>query len=154
MTTVLQTEIRVLPEHEKHNLVIPFTLPEAVQSMTITFSYAPKTLDGGEQARQKIEACLLHAAGETRAQYPDWTHYLPLKNLITLSLDAPDGYRGCAHRQAQQQTHVLTETTASPGFLPGALSKGAWQIVLNVHALVTDFCDCSLRIQTEAEAYA
>lgn len=148
MTTVLETELRVLPEQEKTNLILPFTLPFDAQKLQITYTYAPKILDGAP-ACEKAEACLCRDAGEYRDTYPEAADYLPLKNLITLSLDAPDGYRGCAHRQAPQQVHILTENTASPGFLPGKMQKGAWRLMLHVHALVTDFCVCHVKIEAQ-----
>lgn len=146
MKTVLETDVHVLPESEKKNIALPFTLEADAEQMRISYSYAPKELDGAA-ARERIEACLLKDTGEFRAEYPDYTHYLPLKNLITLSLDAPNGYRGCAHRQAPQQVHILSESFCSPGFLPGKIQKGEWRLVLNVHALVTDFCDCHIQIE-------
>lgn len=146
MKTVLETDIRVFPDSEKMNIALPFTLEADAQQMRISYTYAPKELDGAA-ARDRIEACLLKDAGEFRAEYPDYTHYLPLKNLITVSLDAPDGYRGCAHRQAAQQVHILRAADCSPGFLPGKIQKGDWQLVLNVHALVTDYCDCHIQIE-------
>ena len=53
--------------------------------------------------------------------------YLPVYNLVTLSLDDPAGYRGAAHRRATEQCHRLTAESASPGFLPGELRPGQWQ---------------------------
>lgn len=146
MKTVLETELRILPDSEKTNIALPFVLETDAEQMRISYTYAPKESDG-TAARDRIETCLLRDAGEFRAEYPDYTHYLPLKNLITLSLDAPNGYRGCAHRQAPQQVHLLSESVCSPGFLSGKIQKGEWRLVLNVHALVTDFCDCRIRIE-------
>ena len=57
MTTVLETELRVLPEQEKTNLILPFTLPFDAQKLQITYTYAPKILDGAP-ACEKAEACL------------------------------------------------------------------------------------------------
>lgn len=148
MTTVLETELRVLPENEKTNLVLPFTVPFDASKIQIFYTYAPKMLDG-TPALEKAEACLCRDAGEYRGEYPAAACYLPLNNLITLSLDAPDGYRGCAHRQAPQQTHILTQNSCSPGFLPGKIQKGEWKLWLHVHALVTAYCDCRIKIEVE-----
>lgn len=152
MITVLETELRVLPEHEKTNFILPFSLPFEASQMQIRFTYAPKILDGAP-AVEKSEICLCRDAGPYRGEYPAAAHYLPLNNLITLSLDAPDGYRGCAHRQAPQQTHILTEKSCSPGFLPGKIRKGEWKLWLHVHALVTETCDCRVKIEAEGVSY-
>ena len=150
MKTLLETDAHLLRASEKTNVALTFTVPEAVSLLRITYFYAPKTLDG-EAARPAIEACLRRDAGEFYPEYPDWTHYLPLKNLVTLSLDAPDGFRGCAHRQADRQVHILSRAEASPGFLPGELAAGEWKLVLNVHALVTEFCDYHIKIEAEVD---
>lgn len=148
MKTVLETQVRLTPAEEKTNVVLPFTLTSEAEQLKIIYSYAPKTLEGEAGARA-VEACLQRDAGEYRAQYPAAETFLPLKNLVTLSLDDPYTYRGAAHRQADRQEHILTETAASPGFLPGKLPAGAWRLVLNVHALVTPFCDCRVQIEVE-----
>ena len=105
MKTVLETTVRVTPAQEKTNLVLPFALAEEARQLKIIYSYAPKLLDG-EAAAEAAENCLLRDAGEYRAQYPAAETFLPLKNLITLSLDDPNGYRGAAHRQADSQVHL------------------------------------------------
>ena len=148
MKTVLKTTLRVTPAQEKTNIVLPFVLEREAKQLKINYSYAPKLSDG-EAAAKAAENCLLRDAGEYRAQYPAAETFLPLKNLITLSLDDPNGYRGAAHRQADSQVHSITEHTASPGFLPGKLPAGQWRLVLNVHALVTPFCDCRVEIEAQ-----
>lgn len=148
MKTVLETQVRLTPADEKTNVVLPFTLTSEAEQLKIIYSYAPKTLEGEAGARA-VEACLQRDAGEYRPVYPAAETFLPLKNLVTLSLDDPYTYRGAAHRQADRQEHILTETAASPGFLPGKLPAGAWRLVLNVHALVTPFCDCRVQIEVE-----
>ncbi|MGN0570928.1 MAG: hypothetical protein ACI4K9_01955 [Candidatus Fimenecus sp.] len=148
MKTVLETAVRVTPAQEKTNIFLPFSLEKEVEQLKIVYSYAPKLSDG-EAAKEAAEKCLQRDAGKYRAQYPAAEAFLPLKNLITLSLDSPKGYRGAAHRQADSQVHILTEQTASPGFLPGKLPAGDWRLVLNVHALVTPFCDCCIKIEVE-----
>ena len=148
MKTVLKTTLRVTPEQEKTNLFLPFTLEREAIQLKIIYSYAPKTADG-KAAAKAAELCLRRDAGAYRSAYPSAETFLPLKNLITLSLDAPDGYRGAAHRQANSQVHTITEHTASPGFLPGKLLAGQWRLVLNVHALVTPFCDCRVEIEAQ-----
>ena len=79
--------------------------------------------------------------------------FMPLLNLVTLSLDDSRSYRGAAHRQAAFQEHIISEKSASPGFIKGKIEKGQWQIVLNVHALVTEKCVCEIKIEAGGEAY-
>lgn len=148
MKTVLETELRVLRAQGKTNIVLPFTLDGAAKELKITYAYAPKTAED-EAAKQLAENCLLRDAGEFRKEYPPAEAFLPLKNLITLSLDDPNGYRGAAHRQADRQVHIFTETESPFGFSAGALPAGNWRLVLNVHAVVTEYCDCRIKVEAE-----
>lgn len=146
MKTLLDTRVHLTPESEKMNISLAFCVPRNAEKLCITYSYVPKELSGAA-GEALAEACLLRDAGEFRGEYPAAEAFLPLKNLITLSLDDPYGYRGAAHRQAPQQVHILTESEASPGFYAGAISAGEWKLTLNVHALVTEFCDCEIQIE-------
>lgn len=149
MKTLLDTRVHLTPDSEKMNILLTFRVPENTARLRILYSYAPKELSGA--AGEKLaENCLLRDAGAFRGEYPAAGDFLPLKNLVTLSLDDPRGYRGAAHRQAPRQVHKLSESKASPGFYKGAISAGEWKLTLNVHALVTEFCDCAIQIEAEA----
>lgn len=148
MKTLLDTRVHLTPESEKMNVSLPFCVPENTERLRIAYSYAPKELSG-EAGETLAESCLLRDAGEFRGEYPEAGCFLPLKNLVTLSLDDPQGYRGAAHRQTPQQVHEITGSFASPGFYAGAIPSGEWRLTLNVHALVTEFCDCEIRVECE-----
>lgn len=150
MKTVLEREVKILPEDNKTNIVLPF-ITDAAETMKITYSYSPKILEDGERARVLIEECLANDTGEYRSEYPKYTEYLPLKNLITLSLDSPEGYRGAAHRHDPEQLHVLSKNQASAGFLKGKITAGEWRLTLNVHAIVTEECVCKIKIEAGSD---
>lgn len=151
MKTLLETRVHLTPDLEKTNIELPFCVPRYTRCLRITYSYAPKELSGAA-GEALAEECLLRDAGAFREEYRSAASFLPLKNLVTLSLDDPHGYRGAAHRQAPQQVHILSENEASPGFYAGAVSAGEWILTLNIHALVTAFCDCVIRIEAQGDA--
>lgn len=153
MKTVMEREVTILPENNKTNIILPFTVSEAAKLMKITYSYSPKILEDSERAKLLIEECLEKDAGEFKKDYPDWEEFLPLKNLITLSLDSPEGYRGAAHRHDHEQTHILSEKDASAGFLKGEITAGEWRLTLSVHTVVTEECLCKIKIETGSGAY-
>lgn len=153
MITVLKKEIKIFPEDEKTNIVLPFTVENSAKFIKITYSYSPKILEDDEKAKAIAEECLSRDAGEFKEKYPPLAVYLPLKNLVTVSLDSPDGYRGAAHRHNPEQKHILSEKSASPGFFKGKITAGEWKITLNVHAVVTEECICKLKIETGSDAY-
>ena len=73
---------------------------------------------------------------------------MPVKNLITLSLDENGNYRGAAHRQADKQHHEISKSFASVGFENGEITGGEWTLVLNVHFCV---CEVSYNVRITGE---
>src|SRR5581483_3952603 len=57
-------------------------------------------------------------------------------NLIVLALNDPNGFRGIAHRFATRQVIRLGAKSATPGFVPGAIPEGEWNIQLNMFWIV------------------
>ena len=152
MKLVFEKEIRLRPEDSKKNVILPFSVDDEYERLEIHFSYSPKKLEDLPLARQYIEAGLeKYAPGEYRARYKTWESYLPVVNLITLSLDSSDGYAGCAHRHNPEQNHILSKSGGSPGFIPLKIAKGDWRAVINVHALVTEHCVCTLHVYGDSE---
>ena len=144
---LLHKEFQVFPENEKTNIAFNFNVPEATRSLKITFSYDPKVLEDNDRAKMLIENNIKKDAGEYTDQYPLWEEFLPLKNLITLSLDDTKGYRGCAHRQDKDQIHIIREDFASRGFHKGVPEAGGWKAVLNLHGIVTEKINCNLMVE-------
>lgn len=144
-----KTETHLRPEDEKSTVIIPFDVPEGVSKLMITYAYAPKILEDKEKSTELIKENLIRDAGEDWTEYTDYEEFMPLKNLVTLYLRSPEGFRGAAHRQADSQHHEICEDFASVGFIRGKITVGEWQLCLNVHALVTDFCVCNIEIEGE-----
>lgn len=59
-----------------------------------------------------------------------------LRNLVTLTVFDPHGFRGAAHRHDPAQQVTIGRDTATPGFLPGPLAPGDWVIELDLHAVL------------------
>lgn len=144
---LLEKEFELSYEQEKTNVPFPFLVEENTCSLKISFSYSPKTADDMVRARALIEKNIKKDAGEYACEYPSWETYLPLKNLITVSLDDPEGYRGCAHRQDKDQVHIIRKDFASRGFDKGEIREGQWKVVLNLHGIVTEKVSCKLKVE-------
>lgn len=43
-------------------------------------------------------------------------NYLPIKNLVTVSLDSSREYLGAAHRQSNKQEHIISPDFRLPDF--------------------------------------
>lgn len=148
-TVILDIQDCLYPEQSATNVALPFVLDQPQQSLTIEYEYWPKVLSDDDLARRMLNDGMEHCVEEQdRAQFPI-NEFLPLVNLVTLSVDAPDGYRGCAHRHDPQQLHILRAEDSSPGFDDGEIMAGQWQVVINVHAVVTEPCHYRLKVTAE-----
>ncbi len=144
---LIEKEFQVFYKDEKTNISFPFTVPEGTESLKISFSYDPKILEDDERAKLLIEKNIKKDAGDYADEYPSWEEFAPLKNLITVSVDDPDTYRGCAHRQDKDQVHIIRGEFASRGFYRGAIQSGQWKVVLNLHGIVTEEVNCRLKVE-------
>lgn len=137
----------VLPEQDKTNIPLEFTVPEGIKKLIIDYNYSPKTLDDKEKAYKRLEKSIEKYLGSEYNAKPE--DFMPVKNLITLSLDENEKYRGAAHRQADKQHHEINENYASPGFLKGKIHGGKWNLMLNVHCCA---CKVNYHITITGEA--
>ena len=146
--TLLEKQGRVTPKDDKTNIFLDFNVPNGVEKLIIDYSYSPKTVENRAEAVKLISEGLEKYLGKDNNENP--LDYLPVKNLITLSLDSNGNYRGAAHRQDDVQHHEISKDFASNGFLKGKIESGVWRVVLNVHC-----CACevsySLKVSGEAE---
>ncbi len=60
------------------------------------------------------------------------------RNLLTLSVFDPHGFRGAAVRWRAAQEIVISERAATPGFLLGPILPGDWTIVVDAHEILND----------------
>jgi hypothetical protein len=56
-----------------------------------------------------------------------------VRNLLTLSLYDPHGFRGAGHRHLPRQEVLLSPGWATPGFVAGPLPGGEWTVELDAH---------------------
>ncbi len=152
MKLLIERELSLQDSDTKTSIDIPFTVPENTKKLFITYSYSPKILEDEEKAKRLIKENILRDAPEDVGEYTDYGRFMPLKNLVTLSLSSPEGYVGAAHRQDSEQYHEIGEDYASPGFINGKPEKGGWILSLDVHAIVTDKAFCKVKIEAEEES--
>lgn len=132
--TILEKNGVITPEMDKTNIEFEFDVPTGVSSFGIDFSYSPKTLENEDEALRLVSAALEKYFGRDNGKEP--RDFLPVNNLITISLDDPAGYRGAAHRQPNEQHIVIDEKNSSPGFSNRKVPAGKWRVMLNIHCCV------------------
>ena len=141
---LLEVEGEIGREASRSHLAFPFELREGVGRLELEFSFAPAFLEDGPSAKRlAAEACLRFGlppgAEEGRSRER-------IRNLLTVSLDDPAGFRGCAHRHRPSQAIFLSATEATPGFLPGPLGAGRWRATISVHLVASPSCAYRLRV--------
>lgn len=136
------------PEDSRTHVRFAFKLDEPACAIGIHFEYSPKHLDDGIRARELLEQSFeKYVLPEQRVLAKErLDRFLPLSNLITLSVDDPDGYRGACHRHDPVQSLTISEHDASPGLMKGKLGAGEWTITLSLHAIVTEHCAYRLKV--------
>lgn len=147
MKTLILAEGKVTPCCSKSHITYSFNLEKEADRLSIDFSYEPKKLLDREKAKELIcEGICKFSVGDTEKELENWEAHFPIQNLLTVSIDDSAGFRGCAHRQSPEQKFFITEDTASPGFVPGRLERGIWRVTLNLHAILTDYCQYRLHV--------
>jgi hypothetical protein len=132
---LLNTKGRVTTANDKTNLIHKFDVPEGIKELKITYKYSPKTLEDREKAVTIVRNCFDKYDEELVGRPAD---YLPVKNLVTLSIDGCGAYRGAAHRQSNDQLLTISKDYATPGLIKGDICAGEWDIILNVHSVSCD----------------
>lgn len=126
----------ITPDMDKTNIAFEFDAPDDFGAITADFSYAPKTLEDEDAALRLVYSALKRFRPDGGQDDPH--EHLPVKNLITLSFDDPNGYRGAAHRQPNEQHIRLCESGGTPGFYNRKNRGGKWRVMLNIHCCVSD----------------
>lgn len=137
---------KVMPKQNKTNIPLAFTVPSGIEKLIIDYEYSPKTVEDTETAEKLLEESIEKYLGDEYSASPQ--DFMPVKNLVTLSLDCSKEYRGAAHRQADKQHHEIGKDFASPGFIKGEIKEGKWQLVLNVHCCA---CEINYKIAITGE---
>jgi hypothetical protein len=150
---ILDVQGIVQPNSSKTHISYRFHLAKPGGKLWIYFAYEPKNLEDREQSRTMIfESIHTYTEPNQRERIQaKWESFLPLKNLITVSVDDPDGHRGAGHRHDPEQQLYISEQEASPGFVSGKIQEGMWHITLSLHAIVTESCRYTLQIHQEEE---
>lgn len=142
---LLDAKGKITVDNNKTNLIHRFDVPSGLKALKIIYEYSPKTLENREKAIEEVKACLEKYDEVCEGRPAD---YLPIKNLVTLSLDANGRYIGAAHRQSNKQEHIISADSSSVGFVKTEIEQGEWDIMLNVHSVS---CDVDYKIIVEGE---
>ncbi|MFF2480233.1 hypothetical protein [Paenibacillus sp. NPDC058071] len=141
------------PHHMSTHISSKFELLQPKSKLHIEFSYSPKLLEDEKRVREFMADCVdrYFEPEQRAAAMRSLERETTLSNLLTLTVDAPDGYRGACHRHDPQQKLILSAEDASPGLMKGPISAGEWSVTVSVHSVVTEGCTYELRVWADEE---
>ena len=108
---------------------IPFDLPEQAQRLTVRYSYSAAMSSNQTEGGNVIDIGLFDPAG---AAFPGGA-----------------GFRGWSGSARSEFT--LTPSDATPGYLPGPLPAGRYQVVLGLYRIWPAGADYEIHIEAELE---
>lgn len=132
---ILTKNFHFTAKDNKTHVSMPFSINREYAALHVRCRYSPKTLEELSLAEELAREAIRKYLSPSLEEAPDWKKFLPIHNLITLSIDYEQEYAGCAHRHAPRQHHVISAGFASPGFERRRVLPGRWRAVLSVHAV-------------------
>lgn len=136
------------PAHSASDVPFAFSCPASVQELHISFTYAPGDETNAACVRQVEDAITRYYDRYPRELEPMTVQqYLPVKNLITLSLEKDGVYLGNGHRWDTAQDHVISTDYASFGFSSPQDMQGQWRGMLHLHEIISPTCTGTLRVE-------
>lgn len=136
-------------EQNCRHIHIPFELPHDGKELCVRFSFSPSKLEDKSKALELIRKGMTVYEPDKEYDDAELEEFLPLKNMLTLSIDSPKGFIGTAHRFCIKQIHKISAENSSRGFLPHMVEKGEWSITVSPFHFVTLFVDFDLEVSFE-----
>jgi hypothetical protein len=72
-----------------------------------------------------------------------------IKNMLTLSVFDPTGWRGARHRHGTEHVVIISAQHATHGYLAGPIQAGEWTIVIDTHMIMPGE-PCEIRLDISA----
>ncbi|HBI64116.1 MAG TPA: hypothetical protein DDX51_03255 [Clostridiales bacterium] len=139
------------PQDSQTDASFCFYVSEGMKQIRIRFEFSPGTETDPRLCFPPIEKAMnRYYDSYPRALQPmEKESFLPVKNLITISLDKDGVYLGNAHRWATEQEHLISAEQASLGFLPPEKMAGEWHGMLHLHEILSETCTGHLIVEGE-----
>lgn len=134
----------ITPSQSRTNIRFDFEVPNGVKAIRVEYKYSPKHVENREKSVEMISS----AAKKYGEEINSFDDFLPISNLVTLSFDDCNGYRGACHRHPNEQSIFISNMKSTPGIINAEVCSGMWSVTLNVH-FVGDEVEYSIEIEGE-----
>ena len=141
LSTCLFAAAGELPGRQKYyHISYTFEIPEEYKALEVLLEYEPeKQTSPPEYLEQEIrDAARTEIFREDSQTISALMELCPLKNLISLAVKGPDGWRGEDHKFLCRRKIRLAEQDSTPCFTNGRNLPGQYELVLHVYAVFTD----------------
>lgn len=142
---LLNSQMIVHQSSDQSHISHRFFLPEGIESLTISFSYSPKFVEYGLENQEIVRKAFDFYDDKLVKNKKVVKDFSPFKNLLTISIEDPIGFRGNCHRFHPEgyEIHVSDENS-TPGVLNREMKSGMWTITINSHCILSETCDVQL----------
>jgi len=144
----LEKNIKLKEKDRKSTKCFSFNVDEEYKELRVFLSFSPGVLEDEEKCKSKIQREIKNYL-DSEDEVPSFKQFIPLKNLVTLSLQHEGEYLGNAHRWNMNQKHIISTEIASPGFNLCKCTKGEWKVIMHIHEIVTEKCAVNLVVKGE-----
>lgn len=148
ISNILLVEGKLTPSCSRTQITYSFNVPKGCSTLKARFTYWPKELEDESETKRLINEGLTKYVDKKALEIykKNWKSFAPLKNLVTISLDDTNQFRGAGHRHSSDQYYIISADEASPGLVKGEIIPGVWKITISVHCIITVNCDYKLQV--------
>lgn len=146
---ILDLTIQLDATKTQTNFKIPFKVPQSAEKLVIHFHYSPNQSRDDVAIAQLERAISKYALAGYSTEQLQVEYYLPVDNLITLSLTKNGQYLGAHHNKSNNQTIIISQETASHGFWPIIIESAQWELQLNCHCIASHMVQANVRIEVQ-----
>lgn len=129
------------------NVKIPFEIRNKYKELVIYFTYSPNKSKDDIARKQVEDALKKYTSGSYSTVKQLASDYLPVDNLITLSLSKNGKYLGAHHNKNNVQEITINNKEASFGFWPVEVEPADWELQLNCHCIASKVVEANVRIE-------
>ncbi|MDR3292573.1 MAG: hypothetical protein LBT20_00530 [Clostridiales bacterium] len=143
-TIIAELSRTFTPRDEYKHIALPFTVEGGYRCLKIHYSYFPKDYEDEVRSVELVRGCAERSGTDLDAVY--FKNAIPIKNLLTLSIDSPNGAVGCAHRHGND-LEIVIGAEPSYGFLPTEITAGEWRAVVSTHCALSENIDLKITVR-------
>lgn len=147
MKNIIEVEGKLNKNCTRTQITYCFHVDQPLKEMRIIFSYKPKFITDKSRINDIFESFAHEYPEEDRADMLlEHETVDSLNNLLSLSLDDEEGFRGAAHRHSPNQEIVISKDQATEGFIIGDIKRGLWRVTISAHAVLSENVTYTLKV--------